>query len=614
MSMLNGTESIDMDPMPSLTHSDVTSGSVMDLESAPLEGHQARVQAYGIQLQNDQLQRPHQQHYPNVQQQQQQQQQQQGWQQGHERVLQGYHPQQHYHLQPYQGYTWQTEKQQENYQYHPQQHQQRQAWPGDVANNQTLPIGGGETEMPSLTYSSNERSSLQSVSPHPRPGQALFGFPYQGVAGAGQGAGIAVEGSEEDQEGFFISVINMIPPGMSSGGTAAVPHYDYNMEFPHRQMLGRGGNGLIRRAYWALNKCDVVLKNLQETNMTAAKAILLASLFDKEVEVMKICGNHDNIVQFYGIATRNHPEKVERFMIMQYYEAGDLVNLIEKPQNLPEPPSLNDKLFLALDIALGLEHLFQCGFHHGDLHPKNILVDTRKPLNLNRGRYQARLTDFGLRRIRGNPGAVSSQPLGGVWRFMAPERLIKDRPRFNIQCDIFALGVIYWVLMSGRYPFKNTLTYSPGDREERIEGTPDWYYAVYSQAWQEDPWQRQQSFEEIIQVFQHQLGLPSTAAPSSLHMNSSQERLHYTTPSSGYHNPSSYSVGTHDRSHPQYAYQSGMGSVASPLYNEPYGSTETYSHPPPQPTASTASKSKNPSHPRNKKSSVPNGMPGRIGR
>ena len=243
---------------------------------------------------------------------------------------------------------------------------------------------------------------------------------------------------------------------------------------------------------------------------------------------MSHCKQHDNIVQFYGVAIRNSDDERngDRFMIMQYYDQGDLTKLL----NQPEAPTLKDKLYLAMDIAVGLDHLLKCGYHHGDLHPKNILIDLRPNPQANQGRYQARLTDFGLRRIRDNKNQFSSQQFGGVWQFMAPERMSKTRPRYDVRCDIFALGVLYWFILAGRYPFKDPSTFSPGMREDRVDGTPDWYFQIYTQAWSEDPNDRQQTFEEIIPVFRYNLGI---ASPST-HRLDPNHPYSYPTPAFGY--------------------------------------------------------------------------------
>lgn len=137
-----------------------------------------------------------------------------------------------------------------------------------------------ETDMPSLVYS-DDRSSPSSMmqSTNLRRGQLAPGNAYHGPIGAGPGIGFGYEGMEEDQNDFLMSVLNMIPPDMNSG-IPPVAYFNYDAEFPQRKMLGRGGNGLIRLAYWGARQCHVILKNLQEKDSTPVKTDLL---FDKEV-------------------------------------------------------------------------------------------------------------------------------------------------------------------------------------------------------------------------------------------------------------------------------------------------------------------------------------------
>ncbi|KAG0205619.1 hypothetical protein BGX28_002778 [Mortierella sp. GBA30] len=652
----NAARTLDMEPMPDLTHSAMSAGTDnMDLDSRPLEDHQIRIQHYGLELQADQQQRiqqqriaeqklreqQYQQHHHQHQQQQQQQHQYQ-YQYQYQNVHYGQQQQQ------YPPYSAQTEKQQEQlYQYYQhQQHQQqeqeqqKQKENGNQYNEGMVPMGSsGETDMPSLSFSTGDHSTSSSAFPSASPALPKGLFPVaEAVAGA--------EGSDPDHEYFLTSVLDMIAPGSENGSAPPMAHYDYLTEFTQRQRVTKGGNGEIRRAYWPTKRCYVILKSLIGTKHTPVK---IASLFDKEVQVMRMCGNHDNLVQFYGVATRQEDDQIERFMVMHYYEHGDLVRLLEKPKGQHDAPTLTDKLFLALDIALGLEHLFRCGFHHGDLHPKNILIDNRQSSSLPQahrglwGRYQARLTDFGLRRIRDNKNLVSSQQFGGVWQFMAPERMCKDRPRYNIACDIFALGVIYWFIMAGRYPFRDPSKYFPGAREERVVDTPDWYYDVYTQAWQEHPSNRQKDFADIIHVFREQLGIPAptesnspigsprtSTTASHLHPESAYQPYSYATPSFAHHGPNSPSMSTLDGGH-QHVYPSGSGSFQrggssrmSPtlVAQSPYqGAAQIGTHmPSPLPTSPSSSssggstiRSTNPNHPRNRKVSVPNGMPGRPG-
>ncbi|KAF9904146.1 hypothetical protein EC991_002981 [Linnemannia zychae] len=504
------SQTTDMDSMPDLAHSDdFTSQGSMDLDdndsnskTRSLEDHKARIPAYGNQLQQDQLQRQRD-HQARIQAQQEQ------AELEHLRHLQDPETDM-----PSLSYSTNSSHSSSKY----QSSGQERSWPPPAEPVAIQPQAGarGIFDMASAAgLGGGAGGAMAAV-----PGVAADGY----IGGQGGGGGGPAGPQFLDHELFLTSVLNAIAPWMDrpdGGAGNPLQFFDYQSEFTQRQMLAVGGNGEIRKAFWGSRNCFVVLKSLLDTKKnTAAKN---ASMFDKEVEVMMLCGNHDNIVQFYGVANKHHPDhRIERFMVMQFYDLGDLNKLIHLPRSAHESPSMHERMILALDIAVGLEHLTKCGFHHGDLHPKNVLIDTRYPYGaaaLGGGRqpprYQARLTDFGLRRIRGSLAAQSSQPLGGVWQFMAPERFVNKgvtRPRYDIRCDIFALGVIYWFILAGRYPFKDKSIYTPG-REERTEGTPDWYYALYSKAWKEDANKRQQSFDEIIQVFQRQLGIPAGAAP-----------------------------------------------------------------------------------------------------
>ncbi|KAG0338448.1 hypothetical protein BG000_003951 [Podila horticola] len=546
-SFYHDAASVNMDTMPGLTHSVDTDD--MDMNSKPPEEHVRNIQAYGRVLKRDGDLRQQQQDHRMAEQQQQLEYNQKNLHQpqSHQPSSSFYRQQQFYQ----QHYQQQQQQQQFYYQQQqvqqPQSRQQRQQQQPEQQRQQERqqqqqphpqpsrkPITfsyNSPTEdssaMPSLTFSEDPSSSssmLSASGPGAIPGNLTLpphNQPERGV---------------DDNEFFLTSILDMInntPPATGPGSMNMIPHFDYQSCFTQRQMIAKGGNGEVRRAFWPMRNCYVILKSLIDTKHSATK---LAVMFDKEVEVMNRCGSHDNLAQFYGIATKpadpgspTSSLETDRFMVMQYYEHGDLVQLLAKSNFLPEAPTLIDKLYLAMDIAVGLDHLYKCGFHHGDLHPKNILIDSRQNVMYpssasvgasSGGRYLARLTDFGLRRIRDHTDKVSSQPFGGVWQFMAPERMVKNRPRYNVRCDIFALGVIYWQIMSGRYPFKDPKTYSPGAREPRPEDVPDWYYEVYTRAWSENPLERQQYLEEIVAVFRHHLGIASmTSGTKSMNPN-----------------------------------------------------------------------------------------------
>lgn len=104
-------------------------------------------------------------------------------------------------------------------------------------------------------------------------------------------------------------------------------------------------------------------------------------------------------------------------------------------------------LWLGAQLADGLAHAHARGIVHRDLRPANVLLtDEGRPM----------LLDFNLAedsKLRGSPEGAR---IGGTLPYMAPEQIEAFRSRSGVvdcRCDLFALGVILYELLTGRHPF-----------------------------------------------------------------------------------------------------------------------------------------------------------------
>lgn len=91
------------------------------------------------------------------------------------------------------------------------------------------------------------------------------------------------------------------------------------------------------------------------------------------------------------------------------------------------------KLFSALN------HMHSQGVVHRDIKPENIMLTTQGEL---------KLIDFGLAqrcKFQSNQTDIAGTPY-----YMAPEVL---DGHFNEKCDIWSIGVLLYVFMSGYLPF-----------------------------------------------------------------------------------------------------------------------------------------------------------------
>jgi serine/threonine-protein kinase len=97
---------------------------------------------------------------------------------------------------------------------------------------------------------------------------------------------------------------------------------------------------------------------------------------------------------------------------------------------------------MAVGIASGLAMAHRLGIVHRDLKPDNVLVTPGGT---------PKIVDFGLaKRVIG--ADVEGHALAGTPYFMAPE-LFEGQPA-TTATDVYALGVCYYVMLTGRYPFE----------------------------------------------------------------------------------------------------------------------------------------------------------------
>ncbi len=142
---------------------------------------------------------------------------------------------------------------------------------------------------------------------------------------------------------------------------------------------------------------------------------------------------HPHIAQIYDAVV----EDDFSYIVMEYVEGGTLEKFC-KPDGLLDPAEVAEIVFKgvrALDFAHGK------GLTHRDIKPGNIL---------HAGKANIKLADFGLAIDRSADRTVLAG--AGSPAYMAPE-LLAGTAEPSILTDIYALGVVMYVLLAGRHPF-----------------------------------------------------------------------------------------------------------------------------------------------------------------
>ena len=197
--------------------------------------------------------------------------------------------------------------------------------------------------------------------------------------------------------------------------------------------IGNGKFGVIKLCINKKTKQKYALKIQSKKDMDTNDLELVRA----EIEILKIC-QHPNIIKLYDIF-----ENSEYFyIIMEYCSGGDLFSYIEK-RNFKLPEKKTCEIIFKLCRALYYIHSY--GIVHRDLKPENILMtdDTENA--------DIRLLDFGLSKILG-PDEMCNEPYGTL-SYVAPEVIIGEP--YNKQVDLFSVGVITYLLLSGQLPFNH---------------------------------------------------------------------------------------------------------------------------------------------------------------
>jgi len=166
------------------------------------------------------------------------------------------------------------------------------------------------------------------------------------------------------------------------------------------------------------------------------------SRIKEEIEIMQILGNHPGIVTLIDV-----DESLENTIriVMDLCQGGELYDAIQDAPlgHFSEP----DAKATIKNILEAVDYIHSKGIMHRDLKPENILLASKlDPTDV-------KISDFGLAKVsRDYPRRLPrSHSICGSDFYLAPE-IIKQE-EYGREIDIWAVGVITYVLLSGSMPF-----------------------------------------------------------------------------------------------------------------------------------------------------------------
>ncbi len=198
------------------------------------------------------------------------------------------------------------------------------------------------------------------------------------------------------------------------------------------EQIGRGGMATVFKAYQPSMDRYVAIKILP-SHFTEDESFV--GRFTQEARTLaRLEHPHILPVHDYG------EEDGTTYLVMRYVKAGTLKDLMTRMGSL----DLSETARILAQVGGALDYAHSQDVVHRDIKPSNVLIDERG---------NTFLTDFGIAKLVAETAQfTASGAVIGTPAYMAPEQGM-GQP-VDYRCDIYALGVVLYELVTGRVPYE----------------------------------------------------------------------------------------------------------------------------------------------------------------
>ncbi|KAM8960756.1 testis-specific serine/threonine-protein kinase 6 [Pelodytes ibericus] len=197
--------------------------------------------------------------------------------------------------------------------------------------------------------------------------------------------------------------------------------------------IGEGTYSKVKLATSRKYRDKVAIKVL---NKKHAPVDFVSKFLPRELAILKmIC--HPHVVQVYELIEINCGLQ---FIVMELCHT-DLLQLVQQTGHLSTPKAQH----LFVQIVSALHYLHENNIVHRDLKCENVLLTEE---------HSVKLTDFGFGKNSVNPTDLCTTYCGSA--AYAPPEVLLGIPYDPRKYDIWSLGVILYIMVTGKMPFDDS--------------------------------------------------------------------------------------------------------------------------------------------------------------
>ncbi|XP_053568158.1 testis-specific serine/threonine-protein kinase 6 [Bombina bombina] len=197
-----------------------------------------------------------------------------------------------------------------------------------------------------------------------------------------------------------------------------------------RRTISDGLFSKVKEAVSVTYKCKVAIKEYDTKRIDPE---FVTKFLPRETSILRSL-HHPNIVHIFELIKTNNSLQ---YIIMEMCET-DLLTVVQQEERIKPP---NDKR-LFREIASAVHYLHEHHLVHRDLKCENVLLTKN-------GR--AKITDFSFAKTSLGPTDLSATYCGSL--AYSPPEVIMCLPYDAKKFDIWSLGVLLFVMVTGVFPF-----------------------------------------------------------------------------------------------------------------------------------------------------------------